>query len=73
MQKEDKTQLSGRVARQRIFYRHKVLQRLRHFAASNRQVTRVKKITDPVIVAKISLTMSSVFIEVQLALLITLQ
>jgi len=60
MQQEDQSQLSGRVARQRLFYRHKVLQRLGHFAAGNGQVTRVKKIAHPVVVAETSLTKSSV-------------
>jgi len=44
------------VASQRIFYRHKVFQRLGHFATSNGQVARVKKVTNPIIVAETRLT-----------------
>jgi len=56
MQKENETELSSRVTRQCVFYRHKVLQWLWHLAASNGQMPRVKKIMDPVVVAETSLT-----------------
>ena len=58
VQQEHKTQLPGRVARQRFFYRHKVLQRLWHLAASDGQMARVKKITDPVVIAETRLTIA---------------
>ena len=47
--------LAGRVLGQGLLDGGEVLQALRHFAPRNRQVARVQKVPDPVVVIKVGL------------------
>ena len=55
MQKEHQSELAGRVLRQRLLDCDEVLQRFRHLAARDRQVTRVQKVAHPVVITIIGL------------------
>jgi hypothetical protein len=55
VEEERNSELPSRIHRQGIPDGNEVLQALRHFAASNCQVTRVQKVANPAVVVVVSL------------------